>query len=277
MGIVGESGCGKSTMARVITRLIPATSGAVFFRHQEILSLSGIGSPAAAEKDAVIFQDPFSSLNPRKKIIEIVGRPLKLHFQLSGPDLVEKVVGLLDAVGLKPDHLHRYPHEFSGGQRQRVAIARALASEPELLVADEPVSSLDVSVQAQVLNLLIRLKEERHFSMIFISHDLSVVEYVSDEVVVMYAGMIIERAPVEELFACALHPYTKILLAAHAEPNPRAESSHLEIKGEPVAPVNLEPGCRFASRCPWVGDECRATEPPLVEKRPNHHVACLKV
>jgi oligopeptide/dipeptide ABC transporter ATP-binding protein len=191
--------------------------------------------------------------------------------------LIDRVTELLEAVGLKSDHLYRYPHEFSGGQRQRIAIARALAPEPQLLIADEPVSSLDVSVQGQVLNLLIRLKEERQFSMIFISHNLSVVEYVSDEVAVMYAGKIVEQAPVEELFSRPLHPYTQVLLAANPDPNPRAEPPPVEIKGEPMTPINPPPGCRFASRCPLVGQECLETTPLLEEKSREHWAACFKV
>jgi len=277
LGIVGESGCGKSTTARLITRLLPATSGQIFFHVQEILSLSDAEFKPLRKKIQIVFQDPFSSLNPRKRLVDIIGRPLTIHLGLKGPVLVERVAGLLETVGLKADHLYRYPHEFSGGQRQRIAIARALAPEPELLIADEPVSSLDVSVQAQVLNLLVHLKEERDFTMIFISHDLSVVEYVSNEVVVMYAGKIVERASVEELFSRPLHPYTRILLASKPEPDPRAEEPSIEIRVEPLTPINPEPGCRFASRCPFAGSDCLEAEPPLEEKGPDHWVACLKV
>lgn len=277
LGLVGESGCGKSTTARLITKLIPATSGEVFFRGREILLLPPREFKTYRKSMQIVFQDPFSSLNPRKRIVEIVGRPLAIHLSLNGSALVDRVAELLEAVGLKSDHLYRYPHEFSGGQRQRVAIARALAPEPELLIADEPVSSLDVSVQGQVLNLLMGLKEERQFSMIFISHNLGVVEYVSDEVAVMYAGKIVERAPAEELFSKPLHPYTQILLAANPEPNPRAALPPVEIKGEPLTPINPPPGCRFASRCPRATQECLDMEPPLEEKRPWHQVACLKV
>jgi oligopeptide/dipeptide ABC transporter ATP-binding protein len=277
LGLVGESGCGKSTTARLLTRLIPATSGEIFFRGREILSLSQRAFKPFRKSMQIVFQDPFSSLNPRKRIADIVGRPLAVHMGMRGADLIDGVTDLLEAVGLKSDHLYRYPHEFSGGQRQRIAIARALAPEPELLIADEPVSALDVSVQGQVLNLLLRLKEERQFSMIFISHNLSVVEYVSDEVAVMYAGKIVEQGPAEDIFNQPLHPYTQVLLAANPEPNPRAEIPPVEIRGEPMTPINPPPGCRFASRCPMVGQECRETTPPLEEKRPEHWAACFKV
>jgi len=277
LGLVGESGCGKSTTARLLTRLIPATAGEISFHGREILSLSQREFKPFRKSMQIIFQDPFSSLNPRKRIVDIVGRPLSIHLGLHGPDLIDRVTELLEAVGLKSDHLYRYPHEFSGGQRQRIAIARALAPEPELLIADEPVSALDVSVQGQVLNLLIRLKEERRFSMIFISHNLSVVEYVSDEVAVMYAGKIVEQGPAEVLFAQPLHPYTQVLLAANPEPDPRAEIPPVEIKGEPMTPINPPPGCRFASRCPIAGQECLETTPPLEEKGPGHWAACFKV
>lgn len=277
LGVVGESGCGKSTTARLITRLIPATSGQILFRGQEILSLPPREFKPLRKAMQIVFQDPFSSLNPRRKVVEIVGRPLTIHLGLRGPALVERVAELLNSVGMKSDHLYRYPHEFSGGQRQRIAIARALAPQPELLIADEPVSSLDVSVQGQVLNLLMGLKEERKFTMIFISHNLSVVEYISDEVAVMYAGKIVERAPVDEIFARPLHPYTQILLAANPEPNPRAESVPVEVKGEPLTPINPPPGCRFASRCPLATQECLDTEPPLEKKATMHWVACIKV
>jgi oligopeptide/dipeptide ABC transporter ATP-binding protein len=277
LGLVGESGCGKSTTARLITRLIPATGGEIYFRDREILSLSGGQFHPLRKSMQIVFQDPFSSLNPRKRIIDIVGRPLTIHLGIKGSELTDRVASTLEEVGLKPDHVYRYPHEFSGGQRQRIAIARALAPQPDLLIADEPVSALDVSVQAQVLNLLLRLKAERHFSMIFISHDLSVVEYVSDEVAVMYGGKIMERAPAEQLFANPQHPYTKMLLAAHPEPNPHVVTHRTEVKGEPVAPINPAPGCRFAPRCPLASAECVEVTPALEEKTPGQSVACIKV
>lgn len=277
LGLVGESGCGKSTTARLLTRLIPATRGEIFFRGREILSLYPKEFKPLRKSMQIIFQDPYSSLNPRKRVVDIVGRPLAVHMGLRGSELVDRVTDLLEAVGLKSDHLYRYPHEFSGGQRQRIAIARALAPEPELLIADEPVSALDVSVQGQVLNLLIRLKEERQFSMIFISHNLSVVEYVSDEVAVMYAGKIVEQGPAEDLFDQPLHPYTQVLLAANPEPDPRAEIPSVEIRGEPMTPINPPPGCRFASRCPMADQDCLQTTPLLEEKRAAHWAACFKV
>lgn len=277
LGLVGESGCGKSTTARLITRLVPATSGRVFFRSVDILSLASKDVRLMRKAIQIVFQDPFSSLNPRKKILETIGRPLAIHMGLNGTALIERVAELLDAVGLKSDHLYRYPHEFSGGQRQRIAIARALASEPELLVADEPVSSLDVSVQAQILNLFISLKEKRRFSVIFISHDLSVVEHVSDRIAVMYAGKIVERAATTDFFGHPLHPYSQILLAAHLEPDPRRKPNPIEIRGEPFIPINPPPGCRFASRCPLADQECLEVEPQLEEKEPARWVACHKI
>lgn len=277
VGLVGESGCGKSTTARLISHLLPATSGRILFRGQDILSLSPRQLKPLRKNIQMVFQDPFSSLNPRKQIVDIVGRPVAIHFGLRRRALVEQVVELLQSVGLKPEHLYRYPHEFSGGQRQRIAIARALATAPDLLIADEPVSALDVSVQAQVLNLLVGLKSERQFSMLFVSHDLSVVEHLCDEVAVMYAGKIVELASAEALFARPQHPYTQMLLAAHLEPDPYATTQPIAVRGEPLTPINPVPGCRFASRCPWVSNECLAATPPLSEKADRHYAACIKV
>jgi len=276
LGLVGESGCGKSTTARLITRLISSTGGRVLLRGQDVLAMPQREFAPLRKSMQIVFQDPFSSLNPRKRVGQIVGRSLAIHMGLRGAALAERTIECLVAVGLSPDHVYRYPHEFSGGQRQRIAIARALAPEPELLIADEPVSALDVSVQAQVLNLLRSLKEQRHFSMIFISHNLSVVEYLADSIAVMYAGKIVEAAPAEQLFAKPLHPYTQALLAARSEPDPHAPVRRVEAKGEPTIPINPKPGCRFASRCPIAIAECSQADPPLEAKEPSHEVACIR-
>jgi oligopeptide/dipeptide ABC transporter ATP-binding protein len=273
-GLVGESGCGKSTAARLITRLIPATSGAVHFDGRDVLPLPKKDVRELRKQIQMIFQDPYASLNPRMRVVDIVGRPVTIFDGTKGQKKVDRVVELLELVGLSAEQLYRYPHEFSGGQRQRIGIARALAANPRLIIADEPVSSLDVSVQAQVLNLLKRLQRELNLSMIFISHDLNVVGYLADIVGVMYAGRIMETAPVEKIFTSPLHPYTKALLAA----NPAVASFAAEItsglKGEISLPVNPPPGCRLEPRCPMRVDRCKSVEPVLEEKQPAHRVAC---
>lgn len=276
-GLVGESGCGKSTTARLITRLIPTTSGDVYFDGKAILDLPHKEVRELRRHIQMIFQDPYASLNPRMKVIEIVGRPLTIFFGVKGRKKIDRVAELLEQVGLSAEHLYRYPHEFSGGQRQRIGIARALATKPKLIIADEPVSSLDVSVQAQVLNLLKQLQRDLKLTLIFISHDLNVVAYLADIVAVMYAGKLMEIAPAEKIFQNPLHPYTKALLAS----NPRIESFHENVrsplKGEITFPVNPPPGCRLEPRCPIRVEKCKGIEPPLNEKQISHQVACHEV
>jgi oligopeptide/dipeptide ABC transporter ATP-binding protein len=276
-GLVGESGCGKSTTARLITRLIPATEGEVFFYGRDILRLPKQEVRKLRRHIQMIFQDPYASLNPRMRVIDIVGRPLTLFHGLRGQKKIDRVAELLELVGLRPEHLHRYPHEFSGGQRQRIGIARALAANPKLIIADEPVSSLDVSVQAQILNLLKRLQLELKLSLIFISHDLNVVGYLADIVAVMYAGKIMEIAPVEEIFNAPLNPYTKALLASNPTVGPSMENIQSPLKGEVILPLNPPPGCRLESRCPIRVGRCKTIEPRLEEKRALHQVACHEV
>jgi oligopeptide/dipeptide ABC transporter ATP-binding protein len=276
-GLVGESGCGKSTTARLITRLIPATSGEVYFDGKEILKLPKKEVRELRKHIQMIFQDPYASLNPRMRVVDIVGRPLSIFCGIKGRRRADQVAELLELVGLRPDHLYRYPHEFSGGQRQRIGIARALASKPKLIIADEPVSSLDVSVQAQVLNLLKRLQRELKLSLVFISHDLNVVGYLADVVAVMYAGKIMEIAQAEEIFSAALNPYTKALLASNPTVGSFTENIQSALKGEVTYPLNPPPGCRLEPRCPIRVGKCKTTEPLLEEKRALHQVACHEV
>src|SRR5499425_3802769 len=277
LGLVGESGCGKSTTARLITRLIPATEGEVSFEGREILHLPKQEMRELRRHIQMIFQDPYASLNPRMRVIEIVGRPLALFHGMSGQKKLARVTELLELVGLSADHVYRYPHEFSGGQRQRIGIARALASNPKLIIADEPVSSLDVSVQAQVLNLLRKLQRELKLSLIFISHDLNVVGYLADIVAVMYAGKIMEIASAEEIFTTPLNPYTKALLASNPTVRSFTESIESPLKGEVTLPLNPPPGCRLEPRCPIRVSRCKTIEPRLEEKRLLHQVACHEV
>ena len=276
-GLVGESGCGKSTTARLITRLIPATEGEVFFHGRDILRLPKQELRELRRHIQMIFQDPYASLNPRMRVIDIVGRPATLFHGLKGRKKIDRVTELLELVGLRPEHLYRYPHEFSGGQRQRIGIARALAAGPKLIIADEPVSSLDVSVQAQVLNLLKKLQRELKLSLIFISHDLNVVGYLADTVAVMYAGKIMEIAPVAEIFNAPLNPYTKALLASNPTVGSYMESAQSPLKGEVTLPLNPPPGCRLEPRCPIRVGKCKTVEPLLEKKKALHQVACHEV
>jgi len=276
-GLVGESGCGKSTTARLITRLLPATGGEVLFQGQDILQLTGRQVRELRKHIQMIFQDPYASLNPRMRVVDIVGRPLIIFHGMNGRNKIERVAELLELVGLRTDQLYRYPHEFSGGQRQRIGIARALAANPKLIIADEPVSSLDVSVQAQVLNLLRKLQRELQLTMIFISHDLNVVGYLADVVGVMYAGKLMEVAPTESIFKKPLHPYTKALLAANPTVDSFMESAPATLKGEIALPVNPPAACRLEPRCPMRVERCARMEPVLTEKQRSHWVACHEV
>ena len=276
-GLVGESGCGKSTTARLITRLIPATAGEVYFEGMDVLNLPKRDVRKLRRHIQMIFQDPYASLNPRMRVVDIIGRPLTIFFGAKGQKRVDRVIELLELVGLRLEHLYRYPHEFSGGQRQRIGIARALAANPKLIIADEPVSSLDVSVQAQVLNLLRKLQRELKLSLIFISHDLNVVGYLADIVAVMYAGKIMEIGRAEEIFTTPLNPYTQALLASNPTVGSFAEGIESPLKGEVTLPLNPPPGCRLEPRCPIRVSRCKTIEPRLEEKRPLHQVACHEV
>jgi oligopeptide/dipeptide ABC transporter ATP-binding protein len=263
LGLVGESGCGKSTLARTIMRLEDPTEGQVLFEGQDLAHASRDELFRLRRELQMIFQDPYSSLNPRMTVGEIVREPLVVHRIGSKAEQVSKVRDLLETVGLTGEMLGRYPHEFSGGQRQRIGVARALALDPKVVIADEPVSALDVSVQSQVLNLMVRLQRERGLTYVFISHDLSVVKHVSDAIAIMYLGKIIEKGPVERIFTRPAHPYTRALLEAIPEANPRRQRNFVPIEGETPSPVAPPAGCAFHPRCPYAIDECKAVVPPL--------------
>ncbi|MER6735404.1 ABC transporter ATP-binding protein [Streptomyces puniciscabiei] len=277
LGVVGESGCGKSTMGRLITRLLEPTAGTVEFEGKDITHL-GVGGMRPMRRDVqMIFQDPYSSLNPRHTIGTIVGAPFKLQGVEPEGGIKKEVQRLLSVVGLNPEHYNRYPHEFSGGQRQRIGIARALALKPKLVVADEPVSALDVSIQAQVVNLLDDLQEELGLTYVIIAHDLSVVRHVSDRIAVMYLGKVVELADRDSLYKAPMHPYTKALMSAVPIPDPKrknVKSERILLKGDVPSPIAPPSGCRFHTRC-WKATEiCRTTEPALLELRPGQRVAC---
>lgn len=277
LGVVGESGCGKSTMGRLITRLLEPTAGKVEFDGRDITHL-GVGQMRPMRRDVqMIFQDPYSSLNPRHTIGTIVGAPFRLQGVQPEGGVKKEVQRLLSVVGLNPEHYNRYPHEFSGGQRQRIGIARALALNPKLVVADEPVSALDVSIQAQVVNLLDDLQQELDLTYVIIAHDLSVVRHVSDRIAVMYLGKIVELADRESLYRAPMHPYTKALMSAVPIPDPKrknVKSERILLKGDVPSPISPPSGCRFHTRC-WKATEiCKTTEPPLLELKPGQQVAC---
>jgi oligopeptide/dipeptide ABC transporter ATP-binding protein len=274
LGLVGESGCGKSTLCRTVLRLIEPTSGSVRFDGREIATVSRRELRPLRREMQMIFQDPYASLNPRKRVGQIVGDPLALHGVASGAELRSQVQELLERVGLNPEHYNRYPHEFSGGQRQRIGIARALALRPKLIIADEPVSALDVSIQAQIINLLDDLQDEFKLTYLFVAHDLSVVRHVSDRIAVMYLGKIMEVSPAEELYTKPIHPYTSALLAAIPIPDPREnrQRERIVVSGEPPNPITPPSGCVFHPRCPRATQICREEEPPLA-RYPNGHLA----
>jgi oligopeptide/dipeptide ABC transporter ATP-binding protein len=274
LGLVGESGCGKTTIGRTILRLIPATDGKVFFGDREVFGLNG-GEMKKLRKDMqIIFQDPYSSLDPRMPIGESVGEGLLVHGMGSAKQRNDVVIEMLRKVGLEDYHAKRYPHEFSGGQRQRIGIARALALNPKFIVCDEPVSALDVSIQAQVLNLLKDLQAEFGLTYLFIAHNLSVVEHISDRVGVMYLGKLVELTERRSLFEDPLHPYTKALLSAIPIPDPTVKRERMILQGDVPSPVNPPKGCRFHTRCPFAIDKCREIEPAFKELKPGHFVAC---
>ncbi len=274
LGLVGESGSGKSTTARLITRLIEPTSGKVYFQGREILSLSDRAFRRIRPRIQMVFQDPYASLNPRLRVSSILGTGLRLHRMVPPGQIRDRVVELLEMVGLEADHGDSYPHQFSGGQRQRISIARAMALEPDLIIADEPVSALDVSVRAQILNLLRLLQESQGVSYLFIAHDLSVVRHFCDRVAVMYGGKIVEEASVDELFGSPLHPYAEVLLSAIPRPESRFNYQPQFLKGEASSLVQPGQGCVLQDRCSLAESRCREGEVAWEEKKPGHWVAC---
>lgn len=276
LGLVGESGCGKSTTGRTIIRLYDATGGEVLFDGKDVHKMSKAEHKEFTKKAQMIFQDPYASLNPRMTVGDIIGEGIDIHGLMHGKERMERIYNLLETVGLNREHASRFPHEFSGGQRQRIGVARALAIEPEFIVCDEPISALDVSIQAQVVNLLIRLQREMNLTYLFIAHDLSMVKHISDRVAVMYLGTMVELASSTELYDKPLHPYTQALLSAIPIPDPDVERSRQRIllEGDVPSPIDPPPGCRFKGRCRYAKDICHQELPKLKEVAPDHFVAC---
>jgi len=274
LGLVGESGCGKTTAGKSILRLIEPTSGKIIFDGKDLLTLDREEMRGLRPRMQFIFQDPFESLNPRMKVAEIVGEGLEVHRIAKGKERDLRVAELLEKVGLHPQDAHRYPHEFSGGQRQRIGIARAISLNPELIIADEPVSALDVSIQAQILNLLMDLRDQLQLTYLLISHDLRIVKHLSDRIAVMYMGRIVEMASGEDLFQQPLHPYTKLLLSAIPKLDPNQRIEEIGTREEELLPISPESMCRFLPRCPYSVRKCQEEEPLLLDKGDNHLVAC---
>jgi peptide/nickel transport system ATP-binding protein len=279
LGLVGESGCGKTTIGRLILRAYDPTAGQVWFADRElgrvdVAAIDGEQLRHLRQNMQLIFQDPYSSLNPRMTLLEIVGEPLRNHGIARGSEMKDRVAELLKVVGLRPEYMTRYPHAFSGGQRQRIGVARALALHPQLVVCDEPVSALDVSVQAQILNLLQNLQHDFGLTYLFISHDLSVVEHISDRVAVMYVGKLVESASTTELFLNPRHPYTEALLSSVPKPDPRIRTEAVPLIGEVADPAHPPSGCYFHPRCRYCADRCKSEEPALREISPDHFVSC---
>ena len=275
LGVVGESGCGKSTLGRTVLGLLPATDGKIFFEGRDITDVKGHARRELQKEMQIIFQDPFSSLNPRYCVFDLIASPLKTFRLCHGKkELEDKVYELMDTVGLARRFANAYPHELDGGRRQRIGIARALSVEPKFIVCDEPVSALDVSIQAQVLNLLQDLQVQRNLSYIFVTHDMSVVKHISNDILVMYVGSMVEKSPAKKLFQMPLHPYTKGLLSAIPVPSIRREKKRIIMQGELTSPVNPKPGCRCANRCPYAKEKCHQEMPEYEEVLPEHFVAC---
>ena len=279
LGLVGESGCGKSTLARTIMLLLPATAGTVILEGKNLTSGSAAEILAVRRDMQMVFQDPFASLNPRMTVYATLAEPLLVHRVCPPSEVKARVAKLLETVGLAPRYMQKYPHEFSGGQRQRIAIARALALNPKVIVADEPVSALDVSIQAQILNLLAQLCRQMNLTLIFIAHDLSVVKHISDRIAVMYLGKIVELGPAAEVIESPRHPYTRALVSAIPTPNPDVERKRQRIMlpGDPPSPLNPPAGCAFHPRCPHAKEICSAAVPPLVPAGPNREAACVRL
>ena len=273
-GVVGESGCGKSTLGRTILRLTEPTAGQAIFEGTDVFAMGPSELQSLRQDIQMVFQDPYSSLNPRKRIGAILEEPLNIHNIGTPRERTEKVLRILDTVGLQTDHYYRYPHEFSGGQRQRIGIARALMVEPKLVVCDEPVSALDVSIQSQIINLLKKLQQELQLTYLFIAHDISVVRYISDRVGVMYLGQMVEQAPTEAMFADPKHPYTRALLSSVPEPKLDAKRERIVLRGELPSPLNPPSGCVFHTRCPMAKPECKKVLPVKKELSAGHFVSC---
>ena len=277
MGLVGESGCGKSTLGRTIVHLLESTAGNIYFRGQDVTKLNKKQLKAYREELQMIFQDPFSSLNPRMTVKATVREPLYLSGRYKKEELDDAALQVMERVGLEKRFQHSFPHELDGGRRQRVGIARALAVNPRFIVCDEPVSALDVSIQAQILNLLMDLQENDELTYLFVTHNLSVVRHISDYICVMYLGHVVERCPTKEFFTTQFHPYSKALLSAVPSIDIHKKRERIILKGELSSPINPKPGCRFANRCLYAEDRCRGADIPLEEVEPNHFVACCKV
>lgn len=274
-GLVGESGCGKSTLGRTLIRLYKPTGGQILFDGEDITDMSEKALLKHRKNIQMIFQDPYASLNTRMTIAEIIGEGIDIHTDLRGEDKIARIRDLLERVGLKREHANRYPHEFSGGQRQRIGIARALAIEPKFIICDEPISALDVSIQAQVVNMLEDLQEELGLTYLFIAHDLSMVKHISDRIGVMYLGKLMELATSDELYDKPYHPYTQALLSSIPIPDPRADKSErIVLEGELKSPINTKPGCLFCTRCRYKQEKCETITPELTEVEPGHFVAC---
>lgn len=276
LGVVGESGCGKSTLGRVVLHLLESTGGQILYQGVDITKVDRKTLSSLRRKMQIIFQDPFSSLNPRMTVYQSLSEPLIITNSCRGAELEKRVYDMMDTVGLARRLVNTYPHELDGGRRQRIGIGRALILEPEFIVCDEPVSALDVSIQAQILNLLLDIQEEKKLTYIFVTHDLSVAKFISTNIMVMYLGHMVEYAPAEELFNNPVHPYAKALLSAVPIPDVDHDRKRILINGEVTSPVNPKPGCRFASRCPYATEECTASTPELLEYAPGHTVRCRR-
>jgi peptide/nickel transport system ATP-binding protein len=275
LGVVGESGCGKSTLGRTILHLLDPTDGQIFFEGRDITNPKKSETHKLREEMQIIFQDPYSSLDPRKSVSEAIMEPLKIQGKLKKEEMLEHVRALMDTVGLAARYENTYPHELDGGRRQRIGIARALSLQPKFIVCDEPVSALDVSIQAQIINLMLDLQEKRGLAYLFVTHDLSVVKYISDDIMVMYLGQMVEKAPADELFKDTRHPYTQALLSAIPVPNIHQKKKRVLLRGEITSPVNPDPGCRFRARCRYATEECGRMQ-TLEECSPRHFVACCR-